>query len=425
MNSETCKREIFIEIPTDVLAKETASVVTQFQRVARIPGFRKGRVPASLVQRHFKSDIRSELVQTLLPRFFESAVKESRFTVVGQPRFEELKFEEGQPLTCKASFEVAPEFQLGEYKGLEVEGESAQVTDEDVDKALEELRQSAATYEDVQGRAAQDDDYVMVTYQGRDTKEPESAPIESRNAVVHLGGKGTVAAFTENLRGTSPGEKREFEVTYPEDYPQKSLAGKILRYAVTVESIKRKVPPPLDDEMAKSVSEAGTLADLRSKVREGMEKSKARQAEHKVQAKLLAGLIERHEFPVPEILIEAQLDRKMESFISQLLAQRIDPRTTQIDWRKIREEARPDAEKDVRGSMILERIADAEKLEVSEEEVDELIRETAEERREPAAALKTRLTREGGLDRIKSTRRNHKALELIYREAKITEKKID
>ena len=271
MNSETCKREIFIEIPTDVLAKETASVVTQFQRVARIPGFRKGRVPASLVQRHFKSDIRSELVQTLLPRFFESAVKESRFTVVGQPRFEELKFEEGQPLTCKASFEVAPEFQLGEYKGLEVEGESAQVTDEDVDKALEELRQSAATYEDVQGRAAQDDDYVMVTYQGRDTKEPESAPIESRNAVVHLGGKGTVAAFTENLRGTSPGEKREFEVTYPEDYPQKSLAGKILRYAVTVESIKRKVPPPLDDEMAKSVSEAGTLADLRSKVREGME----------------------------------------------------------------------------------------------------------------------------------------------------------
>jgi len=425
VNSETCKREIFIEIPTDVLAKETASVVTQFQRVARIPGFRKGRVPASLVQRHFKSDIRSELVQTLLPRFFESAVKESRFTVVGQPRFEELKFEEGQPLTCKASFEVAPEFQLGEYKGLEVEGESAQVTDEDVDKALEELRQSAATYEDVQGRAAQDDDYVMVTYQGRDTKEPESAPIESRNAVVHLGGKGTVAAFTENLRGTSPGEKREFEVTYPEDYPQKSLAGKILRYAVTVESIKRKVPPPLDDEMAKSVSEAGTLADLRSKVREGMEKSKARQAEHKVQAKLLAGLIERHEFPVPEILIEAQLDRKMESFISQLLAQRIDPRTTQIDWRKIREEARPDAEKDVRGSMILERIADAEKLEVSEEEVDELIRETAEERREPAAALKTRLTREGGLDRIKSTRRNHKALELIYREAKITEKKID
>ena len=425
MNSETCKREIFIEIPTDVLAKETASVVTQFQRVARIPGFRKGRVPASLVQRHFKRDIRSELVQTLLPRFFESAVKESRFTVVGQPRFEELKFEEGQPLTCKASFEVAPEFQLGEYKGLEVEGESAQVTDEDVDKALEELRQSAATYEDVQGRAAQDDDYVMVTYQGRDTKEPESAPIESRNAVVHLGGKGTVAAFTENLRGTSPGEKREFEVTYPEDYPQKSLAGKILRYAVTVESIKRKVPPPLDDEMAKSVSEAGTLADLRSKVREGMEKSKARQAEHKVQAKLLAGLIERHEFPVPEILIEAQLDRKMESFISQLLAQRIDPRTTQIDWRKIREEARPDAEKDVRGSMILERIADAEKLEVSEEEVDELIRETAEERREPAAALKTRLTREGGLDRIKSTRRNHKALELIYREAKITEKKID
>lgn len=422
MNSETCKREILIEIPSDVLAKETASVVTQFQRVARIPGFRKGHVPATLVRQHFRSDIRSELVQTLLPRFFETAVKESHFTVVGQPRFEELKFEEGQTLTCKASFEVAPDFELGEYKGLEVEGESSGVTDEDVDKALEELRQSAATYEDVQNRAAEDDDYVMVSYQGRDAKDPEGAPIQSRNAVVHLGGQGTVAAFTENLRGAAPGEKREFDVTYPEDYPQKSLAGKNLHYAVSVESIKRKVPPPLDDELAKSVSEGETLTDLRAKVREGLEKRKVLQAERMAQAKLISRLVDGHAFPVPEVLIEAQLDRKLEGLVSQLLAQGIDPRTTQIDWRKIREEARPDAEKDVRGSLILEKVAEAEKVEVSEEEVDELIRETAEERREPAAALKTRLTRDGGLDRIKSTRRNHKALELVYREAKITGK---
>lgn len=422
MNSETCKREILIEIPPDVLAKETASVVTQFQRVARIPGFRKGHVPATLVQRHFKSDIRSELVQTLLPRFFETAVKENHFTVVGQPRFEELKFEDGQPLTCKASFEVAPDFELGEYKGLEVEGEPSGVTDEDVDKALEELRQSAATYEDVQDRTAQDDDYVMVSYQGRDAKDPEGAPIQSRNAVVHLGGKGTVAAFTENLRGAAPGEKREFDVTYPEDYPQKTLAGKSLHYAVSVESIKRKVLPPLDDELAKSVSEGETLADLRAKIREGLEKRKVLQTERMAQAKLLTRLVEQHAFPVPEVLIEAQLDRKLEGLVSQLLAQGIDPRTTQIDWRKVREEARPDAEKDVRGSLILEKVAHTEKIEVSEEEVDELIRETAEERREPAAALKTRLTRDGGLDRIKSTRRNHKALELIYREAKITGK---
>ncbi len=422
MNSENCRREIVIEIPTDVIEKETETLVAQFQRVARIPGFRKGRVPATLVRRHFKNDIRSELVQNLVPKFFDSTVKEQHLEVVGQPRFDDLKFDEGQPLTCKASFEIMPQFELGEYKGLEIVGEPAEVSDEEVDKAIEELRQRAATYEDVQGRPAQDDDYVMVSYQGEDPSDTKGEPVQSRAAVVHLAGKGTVPAFTENLRGASPGEKREFDVTYPGDYPQESLAGKTIHYLVSVDSIKRKVLPPLDDELAKSSGQADTLAELRIKVKEGLEKRKARQVELHGMSQLLARLESQHPFPVPEVLVEAQLDRKMESFITQLISQGIDPRTTQVDWRKIREEARPDAEKDVRSSLILEKIADVEKIEVTEEEVDALIREMAEERREPAAALKTRLTREGGLDKIKSTRRNQKALELIYREAKITGK---
>ena len=422
MESESCKRELVIEIPVDVVAKEAENVVTQFQRVARIPGFRKGHAPATLVRRHFRDDIRSEVVQTLLPKFFETVVKEQNFSVIGRPRFEELKFEDDQPLTCKATFEIVPPFELGEYKGLEVEEDSRVVTEEDIDKAVEELRQRAATYEDVQDRAAQDDDYVMVSYRGRDAQDAGSAPVESKDAVVHLGAKGTVEAFTENLRGVKPGEKREFDVTYPDDYPQKSLAGKNLRYQVDVQSIKRKVLPTVDDELAKSVSESETLADLRIKLREGLEKRRARQVENAAMNKLLAQLESRHSFPVPGMLIEAQLDRKLEHIVTQLMAQGIDPRATQVDWKKIREEARPEAEKDVRSSLLLERIAETEKIEVSEEEADELIREMAEDHREAPAALKTRLTREGGLDRIKATRRNHKALEFIYRNAKIITK---
>jgi trigger factor len=419
VESETCKRELVIEIPVDVVEKESESVVTQFRRVARIPGFRKGHAPATLVRRHFRDDIRSELVQNLLPKFFDTAIKGKNFSVVGRPRFEDLKFEEGQPLTVKARFEVVPQFNLGGYKGLEIEEESREVSEEDVDKAVEELRQRAATYEDVQDRAAEDDDYVMVAYRGRDIKNAEGTPVESKDAVVHLGAKGTVAAFTENLRGTKPGEKREFEVSYPEDYPQKSLAGRMLRYEVDVQSIKRKVLPPVDDELAKSVSDSETLADLRVKMREGLEKRRVRQVENAAMNKLLAQLESRDNFPVPEILIEAQLDRKLETIVSQLMAQGIDPRATEVDWRKIRKEAKPEAEKEVRGSLILDRIADTEKIEVSEEEVDELIREMAEEHRETPAALKTRLTRDGALDRIRSTRRNHKALEFVYRNAKI------
>lgn len=422
MEAETCKQELVIEIPVDEVRKESESVTEQFRRAARIPGFRRGHAPTTLVRRHFRDDIRNEVVQSLLPKFFETAVKERNLAIVGRPRFEDLKFEEDQPLTCKATFEVLPPFELGEYKGLEVEEESPTVAEEDLEKAVEELRQHAATYEPVEDRPAADDDFVLVSYRGQDAKNPDSPPVEAHEAAVHLGAKGTVAGFTENLRGTKAGDKRDFEVPYPEDYPQKSLAGKTLRYQVEVQSIKKKVLPPVDDELAKTVSESETLVDLRAKLRESLEKRRARQVENAAMSKLLEGLVGRHDFPVPATLVEMQLDHKLESIVTQLIAQGIDPRATQVDWRKIREEARPEAEREVRGSLILERIAEAEKIEVSDEEVDEVIREMSSERGETPAALKTRLTRDGGMSRIRSSRRNQKALELIHRNAKITRK---
>lgn len=422
MDAGTCKKELVIEIPVDVVRREAESVTAQYKRVARIPGFRPGHAPPTLVQRRFREDIRNEVVQTLLPRFFENVVKDQKLSVVGRPRFEELKFEDDQPLTCKATFEVYPEFELKEYKALEVEEEPATVTEADLNQALAELQQHAATFEAVPDRPASDDDYVAVSYRGRDLKDPESRPLEAREAIIHVGGKGTVAAFTENLRGSKPGEVREFEVAYPDDYPQKSLTGKTYGYRVEVQSIKRKVLPAIDDDLAKSVSELKTLEELRGKVREDLEKRRKRRIESAAMQKLLEKLLETHEFPVPQALVEAQLDRKLENVLTQLMRQGIDPRTTEIDWRKIREESRPEAEREVRGSLILEKIAETEKIDVTDEEVDEIIREMAEERHEAPAALKTRLTREGVMDRIQSSRRNQRALEFIYRNAKIIRK---
>lgn len=422
MEAETCKRELTLEIPAEAVRQEMDRVTAQYQRVARIPGFRRGHARPSLVRQHFRNDIRAEVVQTLVPKFFDSLVREQKLPVVGEPRFENLKFEDDQPLTCKATFEVLPGFELKEYKGLEIEPEPATVTEADIDQALEEMRQRAATFEVVEDRPAADDDYAYASYHGQDINDPGAKPVEVREAMVHLGGKGVVAAFTENLRGVKPGEVREFDVPYPADFPQKSLAGKAYRYRVEVQSIKKKVVAPLDDELAKTVSERGTLAELKEQVRQDLEKRRQRQAENTTKRKLLERLMEAHPFAPPETLVEAQLDRKLENMVAQLLGQGIDPRSTEVDWRKVREEARPDAEKEVRGSLILSRIADAENIAVTEEEVDEMIREVATERAEPPAALKTRLTREGGLDRMKSTRRNQKTLERIYRNAKIIRK---
>jgi trigger factor len=360
----------------------------------------------------------------LLPRFFETAVKEQKWEIVSQPRFEDLKFENDQPLTCKATFEVYPEFELQPYKELEVEEELATVTDADVEEAVQELRDRAATFELVSDRPAADDDHVTINYQGRDTESPPSQPVEAREAVVHLGGKHTVGAFTENLRGVKAGDVREFAATYPQDYPQKSLAGKTLRYRVEVQSIKKKVVPPADDELAKSVSEFSTLEELRTKLRQDLTERAERRVETAAKHKLAEKLLEAHEFPAPEALVEAQLNRKMERTLAQLIAQGIDPRETQVDWRKVREDAKPEAEKEVRAALILNRVADAEKIELAEEEVDDVIREMAQERHLTPAELKTRLTRDGKLDILKSTRRNQKALDFIYRNAKIIRKNV-
>jgi trigger factor len=420
----TCKKDLVIEIPVDVVEREAEKITAQYRRLARLPGFRPGHAPASLVRTHFRKDIRSEVVQSLVPKAFEDAVKEQKLSVVGQPNFDDLKFDDHQPLTCKASFEILPDFELKEYKGLEVEEESSPVTDAEVNEALENLRQRAATLTVVEGEPAAGGDFLTVNYRGRNPADPAAKPVEVKEAVVHLGGQGTVPAFTENLKGAKVGEAREFEVAYPESYGEKTLAGKTLRYQVTVEGIKRRVLPPVDDELAKTASDFQTLDELRRHLREDLEKAGDLRAEMRTKEKLLEKLLETHSFPVPETLVEAQVQRKLERVVAELMAQGIDPRTVNVDWAKIREESRPEAEKETRAALLLERVAEAEKIEVSEEELDEAVRRRAEAAREPAAQLKTRLTRDGSLDKLKSSRRNQKALEFISRNSKIIRKNL-
>src|SRR5947207_7775705 len=205
VESEYCTRELVIEIAADVVQREAETVAKEYARVARVPGFRPGHAPPTVVRRRYRDEIRKEVVQTLVPKFFRDAVKGQNWSVVGQPSFQDLKFEDDQPLTCKATFEVYPEFELKHYKGLEVEQEPRGVTEAAVDEAVEALRQRLATFEVVNDRAAADDDYVAVRYQGRDVKESGKPPMEVQEGLVHLAGKGTLAAFTENLRGSRAG----------------------------------------------------------------------------------------------------------------------------------------------------------------------------------------------------------------------------
>ena len=420
MESLTCKKELIIEVPEEVVAREAAKITGEYARVARIPGFRPGHAPRALVGKRYREEIRGEVVQSLVPKYFEESIRDQKLVIAGEPRFEDLQFEDGQPIRAKATFEVYPEIGLKDYRGLEVEEDSAEVTASDVDGALERLRQNAATFEVIEDRPAADEDYVMVSYQGQDLMDSASEPIEVREGLIHLGGKGTVPAFTENLRGSRPGEVREFEINYPDDFPSKRLAGKRVWYRVEVQSIKQKVLSPVDDELAKSVSDFSTLADLKESVRNDLERKKQSGVKESARRKLFDKLAASYDFPVPETLVEAQLRRKLERAVAGMAAQGVDPRALEIDWSGLRDEMRVDAEREVRGTLVLRKIADAENIDVSEEEVDEAVRELAQEVQETPAALKSRLTREDGLARLKSSRLSQKVLDFIYNNAKIT-----
>jgi trigger factor len=420
VESLSCKKELIIEVPEEAVAREAAKITDQYARMARIPGFRPGRAPRAIVGKRYHEAIREEVVQSLVPKYFEETIRDQNLVIAGEPHFEDLKFEEGQPIRAKATFEVYPEIELKDYKGLEIEEDPAEVTENDIDEAIGRLRQNAATFEVIEDRPAADGDYAMVNYQGEDLMDSDSEPIEAREGLVHLAGKGTVADFTENLRGSRPGDIREFEINYRDDFPSKRLAGRRVRYRVEVQSIKKKVLPPADDELAKSVSDFSTLAELRDSVRQDLQKKKLGTAKESARRKLFEKLVSGYDFAVPEALVEVQLRRKLERAAAGVAAQGIDPRDVQIDWRELREEMRGDAEREVRGNLVLKRIAEVENIEVSEEEIDESVREVAHEVQETPAALKTRLTREDGLAKLKSSRLSQKVLDFIYNNAKIT-----
>src|SRR6266852_105844 len=284
MAEATCRRELELEIPAEEVTKKIESVAKEFARLANVPGFRRGKAPVSLIRRKFAEDIKGEVLQSLVPERVEKAVAEQKLTPVSQPKVDKLDFNEGQPLKFRAVFEVLPEFELGDYKNLSFEMPTMDVTDEDVNKTLEEMRERAAAFAPVEGRAAENGDFVQLKLLG--TPEGGGEPVQADSVLCHIGAEETLESFNENLRGANVGDHKDFDVQYPADYPDAKLAAKKFQYSVDVTGIKTKKLPDLNDEFAKDVSDATTLDELRTKVREGLDHER----EHR-QKDLLRGKV--------------------------------------------------------------------------------------------------------------------------------------
>jgi len=420
----TCKREIELEIPADNVQKAADKITRDIARVARIPGFRPGKAPATLVRRRFASDIEGEVVQSLVPEYLRKALDEKKILPVTDPQVDKVEFKEGEPLRFHAIFEVLPEFTLADYKNLEVQIDAVDVNDAQVDKTIEELRERGSTFVPIEGRAIQDGDYAQIKLHG--TPHGGGDPVEADNILCHVGSEETLASFSENLRGASAGETKQFEATYPEDYPDESLKGKTYTYKIEVAGIKEKKLPELNDEFAKDAAGEGggiaTLEELRSKIRADLEAAKEQRQTAQAREKILETLIKRNEFPVPESLVEGQMDVRLERAVRTLAAQGVDPRAVNVDWVAMRRRQRDRAVDDVKAEIILDRVATEEKIETSDEELEKEIAHLAEHSGESATALRARLTKQGALDRMKSKLRSDKTIDFLYRSARVEAK---
>lgn len=413
---DKCTREIEVEVPADVVGRETEVVIERFQKHARLPGFRKGKVPASVVRQRFPEDIRSEVVEALVPRYFRQEVEKRGLQPVSQPRVSGLHVADGEPLRFKASFEIMPEIQVLGYEELRAEKPDTSVSDQEVEEALGRLREQHATYNAVEEPAAAGDgDFAQVSLVGTPTSA-EGKPVTMDDVLVEIGGATTVRDFSDNLRGARPGEERRFDVTYPGDFSDQRLAGRTLAYAITVKAIKQKRLPEFTDDFAKEAGDFQSLDELRSRIRAQLEAEKKHAAEHAAKDKLVEELVRRNDFPIPEALVDRQVDVRLERGLRALAAQGMrTEEMKKMDFSRLRAGQRDAALREVKAALILEKVADQEKIAVTDEEINQEIEALAKQMQQTAEAVRARLTRDGALDRIRNRIRNEKTLDFLYR----------
>ena len=443
-----CKREISVEIPADVVSKQQESLVKQYSKQARIPGFRKGKVPASMVRNRFSSEITSDVVEQLVPQYFREAVLKGGFRPVSQPHIYGLEFTPGEPLRFKAAFEVLPEFDLGDYKAIKVEKPVTLVTDEQIDAELKLVQERQASFDPVNDdRGAEKGEFVQVSFEAKPKwvgtePEPEGAgtagaaaegsaegaaaegaepakvaqPVQMDEVLVEIGGANTIPEFTEHLSGAKAGDERSFDVSYPEDFYDKRLAGQVFSYKVKVNAIKKKTLPELNDDFAKELSqEFENLGDLRQRFRENMEAELRHKLEHEAKDKLIEELIAKHDFPVPRSLVEHQIDLRLERGLRALAAQGMKTEDMRrMDFGRLRAGQREAAVKEVKSSVLLAKIAIKENIQVSDEELEREIEAMAQQMQQPVEEVKKRLTQDNAVERLRDRMRSEKALNLLY-----------
>lgn len=415
---EGCRHSLEIAIPADEVENEANRVTADVQKRAKLPGFRPGKAPASLIRKQFAGDIRQQVVENLIPKALQKQIEADNLNVVGRPDIKDLHFHEGEAMHFKAEFEVYPEIELGDYKDVEVEYHEPEVADEDVDKRLNEIRDQKAQFVNVDPRPLENGDFAVVALESLSGVEGE--PVKQDEMVLEIGGAETFEAFSENLRGLSPGDEKEFEVTYPEDYGAARLAGKTVKFHATVKGVRKKELPELNDEFAQDLGDYRNIDEVRDAIRKGILGQRTYEAQSEAKNKIVDKLVDAHEFPVPEVFVERQIENRVEQSLRAMAEQGVDIQKVKLDWGKVRETQREKAVREVKASMVLSRIAERESIHATRDEVDKEVEKIARQNREAVAAAQMRFEKDGTLGRIANHIQTEKTLNFLFEHARKT-----
>jgi trigger factor len=422
------QKEIHIEIDAAALKDAYGKVSQKYARGASVPGFRKGYAPLDVVRLRYKEEIKSEVLQQVVPAKVTEAIEEHKLQPLAEPHLhiddaENVKVNGSQPIELHVHVEVMPEIPMPQFEGLEVTRRVKPVEEGEIEDLIANRLNQEAALIPVEGRASEIGDTVIADLEGTFDDEPDAEPIKADNLEVVLGDEVIEKAFTENLVGVKEDDEKEFTVSYPAEFSSPALAGKTVHYKAKIKSVGRSETPELNDEWAKSLDEGyESLGDLRKKLRSDLETYAKSDADARVRNNAIAKLIEENAFEVPKTLIENQARNLLNNFARDLQQRGVDLNTVDNNFIEMAyHQMQGQAERDVRGAMLLEKIAEAENVTISKEEVDEEIGKMAEYYRTTPEEVRTSLERQGGENTIQNNLRTRKSIEALIAKAKVVE----
>jgi trigger factor len=412
----TVKKEVEVEIPADLIANESKRVTSEFARSAKIPGFRPGKVPAAVVRNRFAKEIQEEVMSRLLPVTFRDAVADRGLEPVGDPQLEHLDpFIEGAAVKYKAAFEVKPQIELAEYRGIGIDEKKVEVADADVDGMIERMREQASAYRPETERGLEDGDYAVIEI----TTSGEDIEPETRGGHFKMGEESPLPELHDLLRGKKPGETASFDHAYGDDASNEKFRGRSIHHEVTLKEIRVQEKPEVTDEFAMSVGEWDSVEKMRDAIRTDILRHRETEALREKRNQIGEHLLKSHEFEVPEALVEDELGKSLNNYARFLASQGIDLEKAQIDWVKMRDDFKPEAVKRVKRSLILEAIARKEAIHAADVEVDAEIRRASNEQQRDFAEVRHRLKHDGGYEALRASLAQEKALDFLLKEANV------